>query len=166
MKRNLTIEETVQHFNQKIRNGIFLTTTNGNKTNSMTIAWSTIGFVWNKNIVTIYVRPQRYTYEIIKDAEDFTINIPLTNDLDDAIRIFGTKSGRDTNKFEAANINLEPSTIVLSPSIQECEVNIECRIIYRQPMCGGNDAVVEAQYPAGDYHEVICGEILAATISD
>ena len=166
MKRELTIEETVKYFNQKIRSGIFLTTTDGNKTNSMTIAWSTIGFVWNKNIATIYVRPQRYTYEVISKAEDFTINIPLTDELDEALRIFGTKSGRDTNKFELANINLEPSKIVLSPSIKECEVNIECRIVYRQPMHGNNDSVVDSQYPNHDYHEIISGEILIATINE
>ena len=51
-------------FNLK-ENWALLTSGDENKINTMTISWGTFGFLWNKNIVTIYVRPQRYTKKFI-----------------------------------------------------------------------------------------------------
>ena len=57
--------------------GILITTKAGDKINSMTIGWGTIGVVWEKPIFVAYVRDCRYTYEMLQKNPEFTVNNPV-----------------------------------------------------------------------------------------
>ena len=87
---------------------------------------------WAANIssrpprMAVGVRPERYSYSILKRVGDFVINIPSTDFIEAAVTC-GTKSGRDTNKFEACNFTAKPSLHISSPMIAECPLNIECK---------------------------------------
>lgn len=162
MKKKISLAELAPYFMKQLPQGIFLTVTDGEQTNTMTIAWATIGHIWNKPVATIYVRPQRYTHSILKNANDFTLNIPVQRSLKEALTICGTKSGRDIDKYATCNLHPVASEAVFSPCIEECELNIECRIIYRQDMHGENDPAVERHYPQKDYHQILYGEIVNA----
>ena len=61
--------------------GAFLTVKNNQGVNTMTISWGYIGFSWNKPYFVAMVRPQRYTYEFLKTAKDYTISIPYSDDM-------------------------------------------------------------------------------------
>ena len=62
--------------------------------NSMTIGWGALGTVWNKDVLTVYVRPDRYTWQFLKDSDTFTVAF-FPERCRKALTIMGTLSGRD-----------------------------------------------------------------------
>ncbi len=96
------------------------------KSNIITVAWTGI---LNTNPATVYisVRPERYSYNIIKDSGEFIIN--LTNeDLVYATDWCGVKSGRDYDKFKEMKLTKEKANFVKCPMIKESPVSIECKV--------------------------------------
>ena len=65
--------------------------------NTMTVSWGGMGVIWGKNVVTIYVRPQRYTKRFIDAAGRFTLSF-YAPEHKRALGVLGTKSGRDGDK--------------------------------------------------------------------
>ena len=78
-------------------------------------------------MVYISVRPERYSYDIIKRTGEFVINL-TTNKLAYATDYCGVKSGRDIDKFQKLHLTSIEGTQVKAPLIQESPVNIECRV--------------------------------------
>ena len=76
----------------------------------------------------IAVRPEKHSNGLIHSRGDFVVNVPTTNLLKE-IDYCGTRSGRDVNKFRELGLTPLKSSFVSSPSIQECPVNIECRVV-------------------------------------
>ena len=87
--------------------GAFLTVKDGEKINTMTIGWGNIGYVWNRPIFTFMVRKSRYTIDLLKNADNFTVSIPLNKNMKNALKVCGSKSGRDIDKFKECNLTLE-----------------------------------------------------------
>ena len=142
--------------------GAFLTVKSGDKVNTMTISWGNIGFEWNRPIFTVLVRKSRYTYDLIEKSDNFTVSIPLSVDLKNALAICGSKSGRDIDKFKVCNLTLEKSKMVNTPIIGDCELHYECKIIFKQEMNPEmlSKEIVESSYKTGDYHTLYYGEIV------
>ena len=94
--------------------------------NIITIAWC--GVVCSKPPqVSISIRPSRYSHQLIKDTGDFVINIP-TEDLLKKCDICGTVSGREKDKFNMCGFTKVKASKVSAPMIEECPVNIECKL--------------------------------------
>lgn len=94
--------------------------------NIITLAW--VGTVCtNPPMVSISIRPERYSYPIIKDAGEFVINL-TTKSLTFATDYCGVKSGRDVDKFKEMKLTPLPASLVKAPLIGESPVNIECRV--------------------------------------
>lgn len=104
---------------------VSLADTKGNP-NIITIAWA--GTVCtNPPMVSISVRPERYSHSILKETGEFVINL-TTKDLAFATDYCGVKSGRDVDKFKEMKLTPMPATKVKAPLIGESPVNLECRI--------------------------------------
>ncbi len=98
----------------------------GEKPNIITVAWT--GTVCSSPaMVSISVRPERYSYDIIKETGEFVINL-TTEKLARATDYCGVRSGRDVDKFAEMNLTAGRSVHVEAPYIEECPVNIECRV--------------------------------------
>lgn len=96
------------------------------KPNLITIAWA--GTVCsNPPMVSISVRPERYSYEIIKQTGEFTINLPAVKQTK-ATDWCGVVSGRNHDKFEKTGLTPAPGLKTSCPIVLECPVNIECRV--------------------------------------
>lgn len=96
------------------------------KNNIITIAWA--GTICsNPPMVSISVRPERYSYDIIKETGEFVINL-TTKDLTYATDYCGVKSGRDVDKFKEMGLTALPGKEVKAPLIGESPVNIECKV--------------------------------------
>ena len=96
------------------------------KDNILTIAW-TGTICTNPAMAYISVRPERYSYQFLKESGEFVIN--LTNEeLAWATDYCGVKSGRDVDKFAACKLTKAAASHVNAPMIAECPVNIECRV--------------------------------------
>lgn len=149
---------------EQLQKGAFLTVSDGERTNTMTIGWGSIGYIWRMPIFMVMVRYSRYTHEIMSMAEEFTVSFPLNGQLKDALSICGTKSGRDVDKFKECGLNTEKGLAVDTPIISDCDAHIECRIVYRQGMDGSGlvDDINKNCYPTKDYHVLYYGEILKA----
>lgn len=96
------------------------------KINVFTVAWC--GTVCTKPpMLTISVRPERLSYEYIKESMEFVVNLP-TKDMTRKVDFCGVKSGRDINKIEAMDFKLSPSDIVKCPMIEDCPISLECKV--------------------------------------
>lgn len=98
---------------------------NGEK-NILTIAWT--GTVCSDPpMVSISVRPQRYSYGMLKETGEFVINL-TTRELAFAADYCGVRSGREVDKFREMHLTPIPASVVKAPMIGESPVNIECRV--------------------------------------
>ena len=96
------------------------------KSNIITVAWTGV-INTNPAMVYISVRPERYSYEIIKESKEFVIN--LTNEqLAYATDWCGVKSGKDVDKFEKMSLTKQKANFVNCPMIEEAPVSIECKV--------------------------------------
>jgi len=117
----------------KIKMGVFLTVKAGERLNTMTIGWATIGYCWQKSIFMIMVRNSRHTFSIIEDAADFTVSIPAL-DMKNAIMYCGTQSGRDVDKFKELGMETKAGQQTDSPIIDLPGLHFECRIVHKSAM--------------------------------
>lgn len=96
------------------------------KSNILTVAWTGI-INTNPAMVYISVRPERYSYNIIKETGEFVIN--LTNeDLTYATDWCGVKTGAKVDKFKEMKLTKEKLKYVNAPGIKESPVSIECKV--------------------------------------
>lgn len=147
--------------------GAFLTVQADDKINIMTIGWATIGFIWRKEVFMVAVRDSRYTFELIEKSSDFTVTIPTDASSKEAVTFCGTKSGRDYDKFQECGLKTRAAQTVTSPVIDIPGIHYECRIVYKSAMDNAFlDKELKKLYPAGDYHTLYFGEILACYQTD
>ncbi len=99
---------------------------NGEKANIITVAWAGT-ICTNPAMVSISVRPERYSYNIIKESEEFVINL-VNTDLTRACDWCGVKSGRDNDKFKELKLSEYKSEFMNTPAIAESPVNIYCKV--------------------------------------
>lgn len=96
--------------------------------NLMTIAWGTLGELWGKPVVTVYVSTSRYTYEYMEKNDHFTItHFPAS--MREKLQYLGTASGRDEDKVKGADLTVE-FTELGNPIFAEADLAIECKKIY------------------------------------
>lgn len=94
--------------------------------NIITVAWA--GTVCtNPPMVSISVRPERHSYQMLKDSGEFVINL-TTEKLCRAADYCGVKSGREVDKFQELGLIKEEASVVSAPMIGQSPVNIECRV--------------------------------------
>lgn len=137
-----------------------LTAADGEGCNPMTVSWGGIGQLWNLPVVTVYVRPQRYTRGLM-DAEQYFSLTFLPEELHEAAVLCGAKSGRDTDKVKECGLTV--MTDEAAPYFAEGELTFICRKLYEQDMAGECfvDSAVDAKnYPKKDYHRMYVGEIV------
>ena len=97
------------------------------KHNIITIAWAGT-ICTNPPMVSISVRPERYSYHMIKETGEFVINL-TTKELVYATDYCGVRSGRDVDKFKEMKLTKEQASKVNVPLIGQSPVNIECKVV-------------------------------------
>lgn len=162
--KQVTFQELSQDLLNQLVKGAFLTAKSGDEVNTMTIGWGSIGYYWGKPIMTVPVRYSRHTYSVIENSDTFTVSVPVNVDLKKELAFCGTKSGRDMDKIKESGLSLEDSQVVDTPIIAECDLHIECKIVYKQAMEPGNIAseIRKASYSAPNFHTMYYGEIVSA----
>ena len=96
------------------------------KPNLITIGWT--GTICTQpSMVSISVRPERYSHHLIQESGQFAINLP-TEALVRSVDWCGVKSGRDVDKFAETRLTPQASRYVKAPGIEESPVNIECKV--------------------------------------
>ncbi|HNY03056.1 MAG TPA: flavin reductase, partial [Bacteroidales bacterium] len=133
----------------------------GNPPNPMTIGWATFGHIWNRPVLTVLVRPVRYTFGKMETVTDFSICV-LPDSLKKAVDFCGTRSGCDTDKFESTGLHPEKCITADSFFIAESVLHFECRTLHKHFLDPAtlDPAIVKRYYPKKDFHMVYYGEIL------
>jgi flavin reductase (DIM6/NTAB) family NADH-FMN oxidoreductase RutF len=148
--------------------GAFLTVKDDkNRINTMTIGWGNIGYEWGRPVFIVLVRESRYTHELLENAKDFTISIPLDDKMNEALGFCGGKSGRDCDKFKECDLDIINSKSVESPAIAN-QMIYECKIVYKHPMDLNtlDLAIKDEWYNKGDRHTMYYGEIVNCYCND
>ncbi len=131
-KRKIDIWEHAGDIIRALQPGILLTTKVGDKVNSMTIGWGTIGIQWEKPVFIAFVRTCRFTHEMLEGNGEFTVNVPVGEFPRKALGLLGSKSGRDMDKIAAAGVTLVEPNVISVPGIKEFPLTLECRVLYHQ----------------------------------
>lgn len=95
--------------------------------NLITLAW-VARVVSNPPVMSISIRPSRHSFSLIEKLEEFVINVPSTNNIQQ-MDYCGTRTGREVNKWEELNLTKEKATQVEVPLIKEFPINIECKVV-------------------------------------
>ncbi len=96
------------------------------KANVLTVAWTGI-LCTHPAMTYISVRPSRYSYDIIKEAGEFVINL-TTSKMARETDLCGMKSGRNTDKIKKCRLHTEPAFVVGAPIISESPLSLECKV--------------------------------------
>ena len=123
----------------------------GNKEtdNLITIGWTGICATHPPKLY-ISVRPERYSYEIIKQSGEFCVNLPNTK-MVRALDFCGVKSGRDTDKFKQTGLTKSDSFAVECKSVAESPLTLECKV----------DKII----PLGS-HDMFIADIVAVSVDE
>lgn len=126
--------------------------------NTMTASWGGMGILWGKRVAFLFVRPQRFTNQLIEKSARMSISF-FDEEYRAALRLCGTVSGADTDKFAAAG--LTPVFEEGVPVIAEARCNLICRKLYADVLKREGFLVPELleNYKAADYHCVYVVEI-------
>ena len=127
--------------------------------NSMTVSWGGVGCLWGKQVVTVYIRPNRHTYGYFEANEYFTVSF-YPGDCKAALGIMGSKSGRDCDKD--AESGLTPVPCGESVTYSQARRTLLCRKLYHQDMDPDRfpEDVKERYYGTDPAHRMYIGEII------
>ncbi|MCP4608058.1 MAG: flavin reductase family protein [Planctomycetes bacterium] len=118
------------------------------RANPVTLGWTMI-VSGNPPMMAIAVAKKHYSIEAITHSKSFTISFPSA-EMADAALFFGSKSGRNIDKFAEFDCKTEPAQAIDSVLLSDAVANFECTL--------------ESQIPAGD-HIVFIGKIVASNIN-
>ena len=128
--------------------------------NTMTIGWGGLGCLWGKQVATVYVRPNRYTYEFMEHEDYFTVSF-YGEQCRDALKLLGRKSGRDGDKIAEAGLHAE--AMGRSVTFAEARLSLLCRKLYHQDLDASaiDPESLSAYYaPDNPIHRMYIGEVV------
>lgn len=137
----------------------------GDAFNTMTVSWGGVGELWGKDMVTIYIRPQRHTLRFLEENNYFTLSF-YPESKKDALRLCGSKSGRDINKAQAAG--LTPNFYEKAPFFEEAKLVLVCRKVAKSQFAPDQflDSSIMKNYPDDDFHYIYYGAVEKVLISE
>lgn len=102
--------------------------------NMMTASWGGIGWLWNKPVAFIFIRPERFTYSFVEKSDRLTLSFyGQSPELRKALNLCGTVSGRDHNKVRESGLTPVP-TADGAVTFAEARLTIEGRKLFRSEM--------------------------------
>lgn len=134
--------------------------------NTMTASWGGFGIMWNKPVCVCVIRPQRYTSEFVKDSERISLSF-LFEGNKEALKICGTKSGRDCDKIKEAGLKVIAEDDVAY--FDKSRLVIVGKKIYVSSFKEENfldKSIIDSKYPSRDYHDVYVCEIEKVLVSE
>jgi flavin reductase (DIM6/NTAB) family NADH-FMN oxidoreductase RutF len=134
---------------------------NKGRANIMTIGWVTSGIIWSRPVMTVLVRPTRYTHELMEHASSFSVCVPAGSKLQKELMFCGSRSGRDMDKAKECGVSLVPGRLDDAVIIKECKYIYECEIVHKNLTDSKTlkAEIITDLYPKRDFHTIYFGEI-------
>ncbi len=133
--------------------------------NAMTASWGNMGILWNKPVATVFVRPQRYSYSLCEAADRFALCV-LPEEARDALKLCGTKSGKDIDKL--AECSLDCVEIDGVKVIEGSKIAMICKKLYADDL--KKECFIDKEqykhYPSDDFHRFYILEIEKILVKD
>ena len=139
--------------------GFLISAAKGSSTALMTAGWGLMGILWNKPVVTVYVRPSRHTFDFLKSGDKFTLSF-FPESRRDILHYCGSHSGHDEDKLRS--LSLKDSRIEDYVVYDESVLTFACRKIYMREMDERlimDKAITDAYYADKDVHWSFSGII-------
>lgn len=135
--------------------------------NTMTVSWGQLGVLWNKDVFTCYIRPNRYTYNYLENSESFTVSF-FSEEYRKALAFCGAHSGRDCDKIKETG--LTPEVLDGRVAFSEADMVFVCRKLYSYDLTESgfltNDGIPESSYSSDPYHRAYISEITAVYVKE
>ncbi|MDR3296647.1 MAG: flavin reductase [Prevotellaceae bacterium] len=160
--RPVAIDDVRESLVREIEKGFLLTAGNDSLFNTMTAGWGTIGHLWTRDVVVVFVRPQRYTFSFLEREKYFTLSF-LSSEYNDILQMCGVLSGRNTNKIQETGllpIHLNNGAVTFKQAYRV----VVCKKLYNasfiDPKAFVDPNIVNDIYPNKDFHHMFVGEIV------
>ncbi|GFH41782.1 flavin reductase [Lactococcus hodotermopsidis] len=144
---------------------LLITAGTADKHNTMTASWGGFGFLWQRNVATIYIRPQRYTKNFVDANDTFTLSF-FGRGFRQELTYLGQTSGRDEAKI--AKSGLTPISFEETVGFEEAEIVFVMKKLYQAPILPEYflDKSVDDYYPEHDYHDMYIAEIVKTFVRE
>ena len=142
---------------------MLVTAGNKEKFNTMTASWGGIGWLWNRPVAFVFIRPERFTHDFVEREERLTLSF-YREDCRGILQFCGTKSGRDVDKVKETGLRpvaLESGAM----TFEQARLTLDCRKLFKSPMAAAgfiDRSILEKWYndrPGGSLHDVYVVEI-------
>ena len=130
----------------------------------MTASWGCLGVLWGKPVCVCFIRPQRHTFGLAENEDRMSFNFfGNGEEYREALKYFGTKSGRDTDKTKDMGLTIDKKEIggEAVPYFSESKTVLFGRKLYADDLKKANfiDKSLFSHYPNDDFHRVYVCEI-------
>jgi len=139
------------------------------KYNTMTASWGCLGWLWNKPVAVVFIRPERFTHDFAERNDCMTLS--FLGHSEEARRIYnfcGSKSGRDYDKAKETGLN-PVATEMGNVAFKQARLTLECRKLYKDSIKSANFLTPnQSQWYGGvhgGYHDFYVLEIVNAYAS-
>lgn len=169
MKEVKFLETAPDILNKMADGGVFFTVKDKQgRFNTMNIGWGSVSWYWNAPVFIAPIRHNRYTYELLQNADSFTVSVPLEGGMESALKLVGTCHGNEVDKYAQAHLTPIDALSVDGKVIAQCALHIECKIRLVQPMTPDqmSPEVHGRCYADEDFHTLYFGEVTACYRTD
>lgn len=175
-KQKINVFDYAKEITDALSQGVLLTTKKGEKINTMTIGWGTLGIIWEKHVFIAFIREGRFTRKQLDASMEFTVNIPYRNVDKKVLGYCGSRTGQHTDKIQELKLTTVSSETVQAPGLLEFPLTLECKVLYQQLQDKNSIPldIQKAMYPQNvdssspmanrDFHIAYYGEIVNAYI--
>ncbi|MEG0366854.1 MAG: flavin reductase family protein [Coprobacillus sp.] len=144
---------------------MLITAGDDKKINTMTASWGGVGVLWGQDVITAYIRPQRYTKEFVDQQKCFSLSF-FSGDFKKELGVLGKVSGRDADKIQ--DINFHSTYLDGVPTFEEAKLVFIVEKLYEdtiKPECFLNTSEDQKWYPEKDYHTMYIAKIKSIYIN-
>lgn len=126
--------------------------------NAMTASWGGLGVLWNRPVAFLFVRPQRHTFALLESETHAAVAF-LGEEYREALRLCGTRSGRELDKFAATGLTVAYEAGIPYP--EQAHTVLLCKKLYAQDLEGASFLEPELlqNYKQNDFHRMYVCEI-------
>ncbi len=144
-----------------VGNRVIIASTDGTKVNLTSAAWGGVGYLWDKRLVFIFVRKNRYTRELLDATGEFSVSFVDQKEFRGALKYLSLVSGRDEDKIAGSRMNITYYDGI--PLVEEAGEVLVCKTVFRQELEkeGFCEAGLAEQFykTEDDYHIMYAGEL-------
>jgi flavin reductase (DIM6/NTAB) family NADH-FMN oxidoreductase RutF len=165
--KKITWKELKENVIRLIEDWMLVSAGNTDDYNMMTANWGTLGWLWNKPVSTIFVRPHRHTFLYTEREQYYTLTF-FRKEHRKTLELMGDVSGRD---FDKMNYERLYPLVTENGSIafQEAYLIIECKKLFATSLKEEDfveTKVISRNYPKKDFHTMYIGEITGVWVRE